>query len=310
MYRTTNYGKSWERIVDAKDVSSYALSIIQDPVARNLFFLGTDDGLYISIDGAASWEKMDSKLFPTVSTKDLVIHPREPDLIIGTFGRAAWVLDDIEPLRQLAQNPDLLKKDVVLFDAPTAYHAASQQPTGTRFGGDALYNGENRPEGAQFTFYIKAQKPVAEKERLKLTFYKDEVLIKELERKAPDTSGFYRWTWDLTEESVDRPERFKEEEKQDVDDIERSGKPALPGTYEVTLSHGDFQSKATIKVALDPRVEDSEAAFKERYQALKSLEEMTALAAAAVSQVQESRKEVIALIKTLADSKAIKEVRV
>ena len=308
VYRTTNYGKSWERIVDAKDVSSYALSIIQDPVARNLFFLGTDDGLYISIDGAASWEKMDSKLFPTVSTKDLVIHPREPDLIIGTFGRAAWVLDDIEPLRQLAQNPDLLKKDVVLFDAPTAYHAASQQPTGTRFGGDALYNGENRPEGAQFTFYIKAQKPVAEKERLKLTFYKDEVLIKELERKAPDTSGFYRWTWDLTEESVDRPERFKEEEKQDIDDIERSGKPALPGTYEVTLSHGDFQSKATIKVALDPRVEDSEAAFKERYQALKSLEEMTALAAAAVSQVQESRKEVIALIKTLADSKERKEM--
>ena len=59
VYRTTNYGKSWERIVDAKDVSSYALSIVQDPVAPNLFFLGTDDGLYVSIDGAASWEKMD-----------------------------------------------------------------------------------------------------------------------------------------------------------------------------------------------------------------------------------------------------------
>ena len=308
VYQTTNYGKSWERIVDAKDVSSYALSIIQDPVARNLFFLGTDDGLYISIDGAASWEKMDSKLFPTVSTKDLVIHPREPDLIIGTFGRAAWVLDDIEPLRQLAQNPDLLKKDIVLFDAPTTYHAASQQPTGTRFGGDALYNGENRPEGAQFTFYIKAQKPVAENEHLKLSFYKDEVLIKELERKAPDTSGFYRWTWDLTEESVARPERFKEEEKQDDDDSERSGKPTLPGTYEVTLSYGDFQSKATIKVALDPRVEDSEAAFKERYQALKSLEEMTALAAAAVAQVQQSHREVIALIKTLPDSKETMEM--
>jgi photosystem II stability/assembly factor-like uncharacterized protein len=307
VYRTTNYGKSWERIVDAKDVSSYALSIVQDPVAPNLFFLGTDDGLYVSIDGAASWEKMDSKLFPTVSTKDLVIHPREPDLIIGTFGRAAWVLDDIEPLRQLAKNPNSLKQDIVLFDAPTAYHAANQQPTGTRFGGDALYNGENRPEGGRFTFYYKAKKSMDQKQRLKLALYKDEVLVKTLERKAPDTTGFYRWTWDLTEEAVERPERFKEKEEKDDDD-ERSGKPALPGTYQATLSYGDSQSKATITLALDPRIEDTETAFNERYQALKSLEEMTTLAAAAVGQVQHSRREVNALKKSLKDSTETEEI--
>jgi photosystem II stability/assembly factor-like uncharacterized protein len=307
VYRTTNYGKSWERIVDAKDVSSYALSIVQDPVAPNLFFLGTDDGLYVSIDGAASWEKMDSKLFPTVSTKDLVIHPREPDLIIGTFGRAAWVLDDIEPLRQLAKNPNSLKQDIVLFDAPTAYHAANQQPTGTRFGGDALYNGENRPEGGRFTFYYKAQKSMDQKQRLKLALYKDEVLVKTLERKAPDTTGFYRWTWDLTEEAVERPERFKEKEEKDDDD-ERSGKPALPGTYQATLSYGDSQSKATITLALDPRIEDTETAFNERYKALKSLEEMTTLAASAVGQVQHSRREVNALKKSLKDSTETEEI--
>jgi photosystem II stability/assembly factor-like uncharacterized protein len=307
VYRTTNYGKSWERIVDAKDVSSYALSIVQDPVAPNLFFLGTDDGLYVSIDGAVSWEKMDSKLFPTVSTKDLVIHPREPDLIIGTFGRAAWVLDDIEPLRQLAKNPNSLKQDIVLFDAPTAYHAANQQPTGTRFGGDALYNGENRPEGGRFTFYYKAQKSMDQKQRLKLALYKDEVLVKTLERKAPDTTGFYRWTWDLTEEAVERPQRFKEEEEKDDDD-ERSGKPALPGTYQATLSYGDSQSKATITLALDPRIEDTETAFNERYKALKSLEEMTTLAAAAVGQVQHSRREVNALKKSLKDSTETEEI--
>jgi photosystem II stability/assembly factor-like uncharacterized protein len=307
VYRTTNYGKSWERIVDAKDVSSYALSIVQDPVAPNLFFLGTDDGLYVSIDGAVSWEKMDSKLFPTVSTKDLVIHPREPDLIIGTFGRAAWVLDDIEPLRQLAKNPNSLKQDIVLFDAPTAYHAANQQPTGTRFGGDALYNGENRPEGGRFTFYYKAQKSMDQKQRLKLALYKDEVLVKTLERKAPDTTGFYRWTWDLTEEAVERPERFKEEEEKDDDD-ERSGKPALPGTYQATLSYGDSQSKATITLALDPRIEDTETAFNERYKALKSLEEMTTLAASAVGQVQHSRREVNALKKSLKDSTETEEI--
>ena len=82
-------------------MSSYALSIIQDPLSPNLFFLGTDDGLYLSLDGAKSWEKIKADLFPTVSTKDLVIHKREPDLIIGTFGRVAWVLDDIEPFAKL-----------------------------------------------------------------------------------------------------------------------------------------------------------------------------------------------------------------
>ena len=228
-------------------------------------------------------------------------------MIIGTFGRAAWVLDDIEPLRQLAKNPNSLKQDIVLFDAPTAYHAANQQPTGTRFGGDALYNGENRPEGGRFTFYYKAQKSMNQKQRLKLALYKDEVLVKTLERKAPDTTGFYRWTWDLTEEAVERPERFKEKEEKDDDD-ERSGKPALPGTYQATLSYVDSQSKATITLALDPRIEDTETAFNERYQALKSLEEMTTLAAAAVGQVQHSRREVNALKKSLKDSTETEEI--
>ena len=109
-YRTTNYGKSWERIVDENDVESYALSIIQDPESPNLYFLGTDDGLYISLDHAESWKKFTNG-FPTVSTKDLVIHPREKDLVIGTFGRAAWVLDDIRPLQALAKDSGILKRN-------------------------------------------------------------------------------------------------------------------------------------------------------------------------------------------------------
>ncbi len=88
VYRTRNYGKTWERIVDATDAISYALSIIEDPIEKNLLFLGTDDGLYISINAGSSWEKW-THHFPSVPVKDLVIHSREHDLIIGTFGRAA-----------------------------------------------------------------------------------------------------------------------------------------------------------------------------------------------------------------------------
>ena len=156
VYRTKNYGKSWERIVDATDVSSYALSIVEDPEEPNLLFLGTDDGLYVSIDKGAIWTKW-TEGFPTVPVKDLVIHPREQDLVIGTFGRAAWVLDDIRPLRAIAKDQNILQKTVHLFDPPTAYQAAYQQPTGSRFGGDALYNGENRKSGARFSYYLNVK---------------------------------------------------------------------------------------------------------------------------------------------------------
>jgi photosystem II stability/assembly factor-like uncharacterized protein len=159
-YRTKDYGKTWTRIVDANDVKSYALSIIEDPENPNLMFLGTDDGLYVSFNAGEKWQKW-TEGFPTVSTKDLVIHPREHDLVIGTFGRAAWVLDDIRPLRALASDKTILNKEIELFTPPTAYQAFYQQPTGSRFGGDGLYQGENKKPGAMITYYLKEGKKEA-----------------------------------------------------------------------------------------------------------------------------------------------------
>ena len=101
-YRTTNYGRSWTRILGPEDTQSYALCIIEDPQEKNLLFLGTDDGLYYSTNAAKTWTKW-THGFPTVPVKDLVIQERENDLVIGTFGRAAWVLDDISPLRAIAK---------------------------------------------------------------------------------------------------------------------------------------------------------------------------------------------------------------
>ena len=103
VYRTTNYGKKWKRLVSSKDTQSFALSIVQDTKEPNLLFLGTDDGLYVSIDAGENWVKWTNG-FPTVPVNDMVINPREDDLIITTFGRSHWVLDDIRPLRAMAAN--------------------------------------------------------------------------------------------------------------------------------------------------------------------------------------------------------------
>lgn len=99
---TQDGGKIWERIVDDSKVWGYVLSVEQDPAEPKLMFLGTEYGLYISIDAGANWTKWING-YPTVSTMDIIIHPREYDLVIGTFGRAAYVLDDIRPLWEMAQ---------------------------------------------------------------------------------------------------------------------------------------------------------------------------------------------------------------
>ena len=102
IFRTRDFGKTWERLVDDKKVNGYALSFIQDPVEPKLMFAGTEFGLYVSIDEGKNWTKWTNG-YPTVSTYDLAIHPREHDLVIATFGRALWVLDDIRPLREMAR---------------------------------------------------------------------------------------------------------------------------------------------------------------------------------------------------------------
>jgi len=88
LYHTRDYGKKWNRLIDQSDVPGYVLSFAFDPEEPRLRFLGTEYGLYVTIDGGEQWTKWTNG-YPTVSTMDLVVHPREHDLVIGTFGRSA-----------------------------------------------------------------------------------------------------------------------------------------------------------------------------------------------------------------------------
>ncbi len=305
-YRTKNYGKSWERIVDENDVKSYTLSIVEDPKNPNLVFLGTDDGLYVSLDAGDKWTKWTAG-FPTVSTKDLVIQRREEDLIIGTFGRAAWVLDDIRPLRALAQNPSILSKRVELFEPPIAYQAAYQQPTGSRFGADALYNGENRERGAMITYYLnKPEKSKEEKkgkdkkkkeaegedndekkvkwDSLTLKIYDGDKLIRTLKEKAPKKNGFHRMYWQMDEKGPDRPSRTIRKRNR-----ERGGADVKPGTYQLKLHYGDQVSESSITVKSDPRLNVNNQNTNEVYAASQQIAAMTQTASEAVKQLVESK---------------------
>ena len=319
-YRTKNYGKTWERIVDEKDVNSYTLAIIEDQKNPNLLFLGTDDGLYMSLNAGDSWEKWTAG-FPTVSTKDLVIHPREEDLVIGTFGRAAWVLDDIRPLRAVAGNPEALVGPFKLFAPPTAYLAAYQQPTGSRFGADALYQGENKKYGAMITYFTKegaakkgakadlktdsedqdesdqdAEKLKSSKDSLFLRVFNGDALIRTIGFKKPEKPGFHRMYWNMDEKGADRPSRSISTRNR-----ERGGKSVLPGTYKLVLTDGLLESMQDIRVAADPRLGASLASMEAVYNAEKVLEGYMQSAADAVKQLVQSKQTAEKLSKELSD---------
>ena len=157
-YHTKDYGAIWENIAEGDDVNGYALSVLQDPVEPKLVFLGTEHGLWVSIDEAQSWTQWKHG-YPSVSTMDMVIQEREADLVLGTFGRAVFVLDDIRPLREIASSGSaVLDQKFKVFDPPEAILLQGyQQPAGNHFPGDATYEGENRATGGILTYYLKEQ---------------------------------------------------------------------------------------------------------------------------------------------------------
>ena len=300
VYRTTDYGQSWERIVDGDDVSSFAVSIVEDPEERNLLFLGTDDGLYVSLDRAQTWTKW-TQGFPTVQVSDLVVHPREHDLVIGTFGRSFWVLDDIRPLRAMAANQASMDDAMALFEPPTAYQAENQQAAGTRFGADALFNGDNRRRGAMISYWVHppekeedeasaADSSMAEVnwDSVTLEIYAaDDRLIRTLKWEAPEEPGLHRAYWRMDEAGVDYVGR---EPRRRPRRGEPGGVDVLPGTYRLKMAYGDQEAEQEIEVKLDPRIEYDLAGRKARYEALKTLESYRAKGNRLIEQIVENKQ--------------------
>ena len=270
-------------------------------------FLGTDDGLYVSIDAGANWTKYTNG-FPTVSVKDLVIHPREDDLVIGTFGRAAWVLDDLEPLKAFAKAKQ--RKAIELYEPPTAYFARYQQPTGSRFGADAMFHGENRsrPIGRFKYFFnkdLKAKNDTVKTDSLFLKIYDGNELIRTLSSKVPKEKGIHEWSWRLDEKGIEYPSRRVRDSKR-----EPGGNSVLPGTYKAVLHYGEMTSEQMIEVKEDPRIDEFTIVNrKEQLAALDRLQNLIAEVESVTSQLAKNNETATNFKKLLKsqDKEAYKE---
>ena len=296
-YRTKNYGSTYERIADDSKVYGYTLSILQDPTEPNLVFLGTEFGLYVSFDNAKTWNQWRHGYPRAVSTYDMAIQEREADLVIGTFGRSIYVLDDIRPLRVYAKNMGKAPAvKITAVEAPDAYQAEIDQPHGERFAADAKYAAENRPFGGRLSFILND----AGKEKLDTVtvsiFDQSGEKIRTL--KTVPQQGVNKIIWNLDRKSsVDSPMgRGGQGGARPRGFFEPSGGPALPGTYRVVFQYGDSSSETTIKVHADPRINPALADLKARDDFFKQTEVLSAEVMKATRQLDEAKNTIDKLL--------------
>lgn len=288
LYHTKDYGKTWVNLVNEQKVYGYVLSAVQDPLEPKLLFAGTEFGLYVSIDYGTTWTRWTND-YPTVSTYDMVIHPREHDLVIGTFGRSLWIIDDIRPLREMAtKGVSVLNSALYAYPAPDAYLFAYKEAAGTRFMADAIYRGDDRSFGAMLTYSVKAtskQDTTIKSDTVKMQILNSEGQVIRNLFQVVEKPGLQRFTWMLDKKGVRSPESPKPK----AGDAEPGGFSVLPGTYTVKYSFAGQEASTTVAVKADPRFTFNLTAATALSQKYDRILDVTAKATAAVDRLNEAK---------------------
>jgi photosystem II stability/assembly factor-like uncharacterized protein len=254
-YKTTDYGKTWTSII-TKDIDGFTRSLQEDYENENLLFLGTEKGLYITVDGGKNWSKFENNM-PAASVFYLDLHKKTNDLVMATHGRGIIILDDISTLRQI--NQDVLKKDVHFFKTKSfpKYEESS-------FGGTASeleFVGPNPNTSAQIIYYLKKRN----------SFGKMEIEIQDANGKkivklpASNQKGINIVSWSFNEKGPKSAQGKT---------IDYSGftTPMVPaGTYKAVLTKGKETFVHEFEVTNDPKSAISTASREEQYKTTKML---------------------------------------
>ncbi len=235
LLRTADGGKTWQNIAANLPDGGPVKVVREDPKNPDLLFAGTEFGLWASADRGARWFKV-GKL-PTVAVDDIVIHPRDLDLLAATHGRSIYILDDIRPLQELT--PEVRRKQVHLFSIRPAL-GRYLLPGWTDWAGTAVFRGQNPPEGMLVSFWIRRY--TGDEVKIAITNGKGQPVAN---LTAPGTPGINRVTWDLklTKDLM----------------IEYGGegrdKLVPPGEYTVALTYGQVTEKQPVRVEIAPGIE-------------------------------------------------------
>ena len=256
VFRTADFGKTWTPLVtpqDVKGVRGYAHVIKEDLVQPNLLFLGTEFGLFISIDGGKAWAQFKGSRFPAVAVRDLAIHPRDNDLVLGTHGRGIWIVDDITPLRALTA--DLLKQEASFVSARPVQQRI--EANGGWANGAAVFVGDNPPQAAVITYYQRSRHLFG---KLKIEVLDASGRVVD-EIPASKRPGLNRVIWSMHEKPPRVPPAAQ------IANAGIRGPRLLPGVYTVRMTKAGKSTETKLTVGLDRRVKFSEADRKAQFDA-------------------------------------------
>jgi photosystem II stability/assembly factor-like uncharacterized protein len=255
VYKTTDFGKTWKRIVAPEQgVRGYVHVIKEDSVQKNLLFVGTELGLWISLDGGGAWAEFKGSDFPAVAVRDLAVQPRDNDLVIATHGRGIWIIDDITPLRALTTTT--LEKQTAFLPQRTVQQRL--QGSGGWVEGDATFVGANPPSGAVITYYLRSRHIYG---AIKLE-------ILDAAGKLVDTvtptkrRGINRVTWTMKVKPPRVPRAAQ------VAFSSSQGPRVVPGTYTVRLTRGTEVLETKLAIGLDRRAPYDVASRKAQFTAV------------------------------------------
>ncbi len=251
LYKTTDYGKTWKALVEDAGVRGYAHVIKEDSVKPNVLFLGTEFGLWVSVDGGARWAQYKGSDFPDVAVRDIAVQARASDLVLATHGRGIWIVDDISPLRELT--PGLMPQTAAFITARPAVEYIDAH--GGWAEGDEFFVGPSRPQDALITYYQKGRHIYGD---LKIEIF-------DQQGKLLDTiggskhRGVNRAMWPMRlDPPIVPPAASAAFEAAE-------GPLVLPGTYTVKMTKGDQTYTTKLNVVTDPRanytMEDRKAQF-------------------------------------------------
>lgn len=307
IYKTNDYGKSWKKITAGIPDNEYTRVVREDPHRRGLLYAGTERGVHVSFDDGERWQSLQLNL-PATPIHDLVIQPREKDLVVATHGRSFWILDDLAVLHQLS--PQTANADAYLFAPETTYRMS-----GASFSRPGLSLGTNPPNGAVLYYYLK-EKP---KTDIKLEIMDEAGAVirtftsaagadapasdqqeepfggRRGPTKLPAEAGLNRFIWDLRyPDATALPGAL-------LWGGSTRGPVAVPGRYQVRLTVGDTKLTQPLQIVKDPRLTTTPEDFKQQFELLIKIRDKLSQAHEAVLTIREARKQVEDLARRLKD---------
>ncbi|HET9796240.1 MAG TPA: sialidase [Thermoanaerobaculia bacterium] len=293
-YRTTDFGKTWTRIAGPEQgIRGYAHVIKEDTVKPSLLFLGTEFGLWISVDGGATWAQFKGGDFPDVAVRDLQIHPRDNDLVLATHGRGIWIVDDITPLRSLAA--DTLGRNAAFL--PGRVVQQRMPSNGGWVEGDATFVGPNPTGGAVITYY----------QRTRHLFGPIKLEILDADGKVIDSiaaskrRGINRVFWSMQVPPPRVPRAAQLAFNSSL------GPRVPPGTYTARLTKGGETIEQKFEVAVDRRAPYGPAERKEQFDAVMKAHALFGEMSALNDRIDGARAGVLRAAKGLPDTDALKK---